>query len=269
VSAYGIGAVVRLSTSVRDSARVLTTPSAIQVTVQLPDGTTAGPFTPVNDDVGLYHYDYLTAVAGRHIARWATTAPTSNDEEPFDVAAMWAEAGIFSLAAAKKQLNIDLDDTDDDEEISDFLRSVTAICERYVGALVRSTQVEEHRGGHAFVLARPPVLSLTLVTAAGSGAVDLNVSDLHLDGQAGIVRRLDGGWMNGPVQVAYVPGRTDIPPNVSQAGKIILQHMWETQRGTMGGVRTGGSDEVWDPRFSFTIPRRALELLGETYPGFA
>lgn len=269
MSAYGIGAVVRLSTSVRDSARVLTTPSAIQVTVQLPDGTAAGPFTPVNDDVGLYHYDFLTAAAGRHIARWATTAPTSNDEEPFDVAAMWAEAGIFSLAAAKKQLNIDLDDTDDDEEIADFLRSVTSVCERYVGALGRTAVVEEHRGGYAFVLARPPLLSLTSVTAVGPGAVDQNVADLHVDGQAGIVRRLDGGWMSGPALVAYVAGRTDILPNVSQAAKILLQHMWETQRGTVGSVRSGGTDEVYDPRFGFAIPRRVLELLGETYPGFA
>ena len=272
MSTYGIGAAVRLTTEVRDSAGVLVAPAAIQVTIQLPDGTTAGPFTPpavVNTGMGLYHYDYVTAAAGHHIARWATVSPTSNDEEPFEVAAEWSEAGIISLAAAKKQLNIDADDHDDDEEIADFLRSVTEICERYVGALARTTHVEKHRGGYGIALNHAPVLSLTSVTAIDTGGVDQTVADLDLNGPTGIVQRKDGGRMCGPLRVTYVAGRMRIPPNVSQAAKILLQHMWETQRGQMGGVSFGGSGETWDPRFGFSIPRRAQELLGDQPPGIA
>lgn len=265
---YAFGAPVRVSTEIR-SAGVLVNPATITATVMRPDGTTDAPLTPINDGVGLYHVDYTPAQPGRHIARWVTTAPAGAKEETFDVAAQWSEAGVFSLKGAKKQLNIDPEDHDDDEEIEDFLRSVTAICERSAGSLGRTVQVEEHRGGYAFVLAHPPALSITSVTAAGPGVVDQQVADLHLDGQSGIVRRLDGGWMGGPYQVTYIAGRTDIPPNVSQAGKILLQHLWDTQRGQMGGVRVGGSDEVYDPRFAFSVPRRVLELLGETYPGFA
>lgn len=269
---YGIGAAVRLTTEVRDTAGVLVTPASVQLTILLPDGTTAGPFTPpavATTGVGLYHYDYITTAAGRHIARWATTTPTGNQEEPFEVAALWAEAGIFSLAAAKNHLNIDLSDRDDDDEIQDFVRAITEVCERHVGALGRTAHVEEHRGGYAFVLAHPPVLSLTSVTAVGIGALDQPLAGLRVDGTSGIVRRLDGGWMSGPVDVAYIAGSTDIQPNVDLAGKIMLAHMWETQRGQMSGVRVGGADEVWDPRMGYAIPRRALELLGRTYPGFA
>ncbi|WP_084963752.1 head-tail connector protein [Thermoactinospora rubra] len=265
---FAFGAAARLSTEVRVNG-TLTNATTISLTILRPDGTTDGPFTPVNDGIGLYHYDYTSAQAGRHIARWTTTGPVGADEESFDVAAQWAEAGVISLVAAKKQLNIDLSDTEDDEEIQDYLRSVTEICERYVGALVRRTVVEKHAGGYALALNHAPVLSLTSVVAIESGGVDQAVADLDLDGPTGIVQRKDGGFMCGPFRVTYVPGRLEIPPHVSQAAKILLQHMWETQRGTMGGVRVGGSDEVYDPRFGFTIPRRAVELLGDQPPGIA
>ncbi|MER7063961.1 head-tail connector protein, partial [Streptomyces albidoflavus] len=178
-------------------------------------------------------------------------------------------AGIVSLTEAKKQLNIDPSDTDDDEEIQGFIRSLTELCERYRGSLVRRTVVEKHRGGYMLALNRPPILSLTSVVAIETGGVDQAVADLDVDGPTGIVQRLDGCRMRGPIRVTYVAGRTAIPPEVRQAALIILQHMWETQRGTMGGVRVGGSDEVYDPRFGFSIPRRALELLGEQMPGIA
>ncbi|TMR11748.1 phage gp6-like head-tail connector protein [Nonomuraea turkmeniaca] len=263
-----MGAVVRLSTSVRDSAGVLVNPASIQVTIQLPDATTVGPFTPTNDGVGLYHYDYLTAMAGRHIARWATITPTSNDEEPFEVAPMWGEAGILSLGEAKQQLNIDATDTADDEEIQGFIRSVTAICERYVGALGRTTYTEKHRGGYMLALNRAPVLSVTSVVAIETGGVDQAVADLDVDLPTGIVQRKDSAKMCGPFRVTYLAGRTNIPPNVRQAALLLLQFMWETQRGQIG-VRVGGSDADYDPRVGFTLPRRVIELLGEQAPGIA
>lgn len=271
MSTYGVGAAVRLTTEVRDSARVLVTPAAIQVTIQLPDGTTAGPFAPpdvVIDGIGLYHYDYVTTVAGRHIARWATTTPTSNDEEPFEVAPLWSEAGILSLSEAKQQLNIDDDDHDDDEEIQGFIRSVTAVCERYVGALGRAIYEEKHQGGYLLALNRAPVLSVTSVVAVGTGGVDQAVADLDVDLPTGIVQRLDGGRMCGPFRVTYTAGRTSIPPNVRQAALIILQHLWETQRGGMP-ARFGNQDDTYDPRITYSIPRRAQELLGDQPPGIA
>ncbi|GAA3550821.1 hypothetical protein GCM10022419_033870 [Nonomuraea rosea] len=265
---YAFGAAPRLSTEVRVGG-VLTDASTVSLSILLPDGTVDGPFTPVHDGPGLYHHDYPSTQSGRHVARWVTAGPVGADEEVFDVAALWGEAGVISLRAAKKQLNIDEDDTDDDEEIADHLRSVTAVCERYAGALVRATHTEKHTGGYALALNHVPALELVSVVAIRTGGVGQDVADLDLDGPTGIVTRLDGGKMYGPLRATYVAGRTDIPANVSQAAKILLQHLWETQRGTMGGVRTGGSDEVYDPRFGFSIPRRVLELLGEQPPGIA
>jgi hypothetical protein len=271
VSTHGIGAVVTLTTEIRDSTGALVDPASIAVTILLPDGATVGPFvapTVVRDSLGVYHYDHPAAMAGRHIARWVSTTPTGVDEESFDVAQMWAEAGIISLSEAKKQLNIDLDDTDDDEEIAGFIRAVTAICERHVGALTRRTYSELLSGGYGLVLSHPPVLSVTSVTSTRIGGLDQAVGDLDVDGPSGILRRLDGGYV-GPVRVTYLAGRTEIPPNVRLAALVLLQHLWETQRGASGGVRVGGSDEVFDPRFGFAIPRRVLELLGDQPAGIA
>ena len=152
---YAFGAAVRLSTEVRSSG-TLTTPATITITILLPDATTAGPAAPVNDGTGLYHYDYTPVQSGRHIARWATTGPVGADEETFDVAAQWDEAGVISLAEAKAQLNIT--GTDDDEEIAGFVRAVTEVCERYAGALARTTHVEKHDGGYRIALRHIPVL---------------------------------------------------------------------------------------------------------------
>jgi len=269
MTTYGVGSVVTLTTQVADSAGTLVDPAGITLTIQLPDATTVGPFTlpdVVHEGTGLYRYDYTTTTPGRHIARWASTTPTGVDEEPFEVAAEWAEAGVLSLREGKKQLNIAEDDTDYDEEIAGFIRSVTEICERFKGALARTTHVEKHQGGHLIALLHAPVLSVTSVVSVQTGAVAQNVADLDVDGPTGIVQRLDGGYMCGPLRVTYTAGRTSIPPNVRQAALILLQHMWETQRGTQGGVRVGWSDEVYDPRFGFSVPRRVLELLGDQPP---
>lgn len=267
MSTSAFGATRRLATEIRDSDDTLFTPGSIALTILLPDGTTSGSLTPVTDGVGLYHYDYTPSMAGRHIARWVTTSPAGADEETFDVAAQWAEAGVISLSEAKDQLNIT--GTDDDDEIAGMVRAVTAVCERYVGALARTVHVETHSGGYQLVVNRIPVLSVTSVAPILNGGTNQTVADLDVDSPTGIIRRLDGAYMCGPLRVTYTVGRAEMPPNVRLAALIILQHLWETQRGQQGGVSFGGSGEVYDPRWGFAIPRRALELLGDQMPGIA
>jgi hypothetical protein len=59
-----------------------------------------------------------------------------------------------------------------------------------------------------------------------------------------------------------------IQANVRLASKIIIQHLWETQRGTMG-VQLGGDSDNYVAGRGFAIPRRAIELLGPQLPGVA
>lgn len=273
MSEYPVGTLVRLRSEIRGLDNVLVNPASLSLTVLAPDGTPQGPYALPGDiqtdGTGLFHYDYPLAQAGRHIARWLATTPTAVHEELFEGIAAFASVGIFSLAEAKKHLNVDEDSHDDDEEIQGFIRSVTEVCERYVGALVRTVHTQRVEGGRGIALNHFPVLSITSITAVWPGHVPPALADLHIDETTGVIQRKDGDRICGPLIVIYVAARTAIPSHVRLAGKILLQHLWETQRGQQGGASFGGSQEPWDPRFSFAIPRRVLELLGDPVSGLA
>lgn len=270
MSTYGIGTVVRLTTEVRNSSGTLVTPAAITITIRLPDATIVGPFTPTSDGTGLYHYDYTPVQAGRHIVRWTTTTPTVVDEEPFDVAAMWSEAGIISVDDAKTHLKLLSDD--DREELAEFVRATNEIVERHAGTVLPLVCTERLRGGSpSLLLGHRPVISVTSVTLAGGSL--LAASGYELVAEAGVILRMVGDyescWEGGRITVVYTAGRAVIPAAVLQAARVIVRHLWETQRGRMGGARAAGSDEVWDPRWGYAIPRRALELMGDAPMGIA
>lgn len=270
---YAFGSVVHLTTEIRDSAGTLTNPAAITVTILQPDGTATVPAAGVNDSTGAYHYDFTPTQAGRHIARWVTTTPTGADEETFDVAAMWSEAGIVSLAEAKEQVNIPADVTTHDEELSGFVRATTAIVELHVGAIVRRSLTETFDGGReAITLTRAPVLTITSVTENGTA---VSASGYSLSKPSGVLRRISGSfpicWRQGigTVVVVYVPGRAVVEPNWTRGALIIIQHLWETQRNTSGRRPQIGETEVRANGAFYSIPNRAVELLGEPVSGIA
>ncbi len=268
MSTYPVGTTVRLRTEVRDADDALVTPGALTLTVLLPDGTTDGPLPPSATGTGLFQYDYPTVQAGRHVARWVSTSPTATQEEVFDVAAQWAQAGLVSLDDAKRQLNITSDT--EDAELAEMIRAVTAVVERHTGAVLRRTVVEQHAGGYALALRQLPVVAVTSIAGLGVGGLDVAPGDVLVDGLSGVVCAVDGRWIAGPVLVTYTAGQAMVPPNVRLAALIILQHLWETQRGGSRDTRfTGGGDETWNPGMGFAIPRRALELLGDQVSGIA
>src|SRR5262249_33763279 len=146
---------------------------------------------------------------------------------------------IISLADAKTYLRIPASRTSDDAEIQDFLRSVTVVCERYVGAIARTSYTQVFDGGVARVAVdHRPILAVSSVTEFGSV---LAPSDYRVITDSGVIVRLAGEFEMpflygaGVVVVDYSAGVAATPPNVIQAAKIILGHMWETQRNTGGG----------------------------------
>lgn len=270
---YAFGSVVTLTTTVRGSDRELADPAAITVQIMLPDGDLTSPAAGVQDSTGVYHYTFTPTQAGRHIARWVTTSPTGASEETFDVALMWGDVGIFSLNEGKDHLNIPRSRTTDDEELRGFIAATTAVVERHVGAVARRTHTEVFDGGRsAVVLQHPPVLSVTSVTEDGNVLAD---SAWTIDRPSGVLRRTDG---YGPipfcagaagVEVVYAAGRAVIEPNWTLAAQIILSHMWGTQRNTGGGRPQLGGDasSVTIAGSTYSIPNRAVELLGEAISG--
>lgn len=273
----GLGEVYRITADVRDADGVLADPASATLTVTLPDGSTVTPDVPNPAVTGKVVVDYPTTAAGRHVWRLVTSGPVTASADIFEV--LPADAGqIVSLRDAKEHLNIPLDRTEDDRELLGFLVAVTAVVENHVGAVLRREESAAFDGGlDSVVLPVTPILSVTSVTESGT-AVD--ASGYSLDAASGVMRRMADSrptrWRAGigNVVVDYVVGRTSVAANVSRAALIILKHMWETQRNA-GGGRPGLASEVADPATymvnpsSFTIPYRALELLGARFSGVA
>jgi hypothetical protein len=260
---YDLGDTVRLEADSRDAGGTLTNATTATLTITLPDGTTTSPsVTNPPSQTGQYRVDYATTQAGRHAARWVFTGPASAYTDAFDVREAVPPL-IMSLADAKKHLN--LTKTDHDDEVRSWVESITAGVEHFAGVCVRRTVAERHdvNGVRTLCLRRTPVLSLTSVVAILSGGTDYAVADLELDGPTGIVQRLDGGRLCGPLRVTYTAGRTVIPAAIRDAAKVILQHLWRTQN-PQGRTRLGGEDYAVTeplPGFGYAIPHRAMQLL--------
>ncbi|MEV5444043.1 hypothetical protein AB0N23_16120 [Streptomyces sp. NPDC052644] len=271
--AYDLGAVVPLSWTVRDDAGALADAGSVTLTLGLPDGTTVtvSPVAPTS--TGVYVHRYATVQPGRHTVRWVASGLNAGAyTDSFDVRPA-EPAAILSLADAKAMLNKTGSDADD--EIRGWIESITAGIEGLCGPVVVQTVTEQHRVRHAgsIVLRRTPVLSLTSVQPVLTGGTSYAVDDLVVDEATGVVERLDGGTLYGPLRVTYRAGRRIIPAAITAAARIILQHLWRTQQGPARPQRGVNDYDVTEPvsGFGYAIPNRALQLL-EPYrlpPGVA
>lgn len=260
---YDLGATVRLTAECRDPDGTLTTAATAVVTVTLPDGTAVTPAV-TEITTGAYQADYVTTVAGRHTVRWVWTDPAAAYTDVFDVAAE-APPAILSLADAKNHLNNK--GSGDDAEIRYWNNVTTRAVEYYIGPVVTRTVIEQHtvRNASAVVLLTTPVQQLTAVDTVLTGAVGYAVDDLDVDGDTGEVYRLDGGCLTGRLRFTYTAGRTVIGEHITGGARIILEHLWRTQRAGRRGAIAGGGDDyaVTEPipGLGYAVPNRAVELL--------
>lgn len=182
--------------------------------------------------------------------------------------------GIVTLDEARRQLRIDPDDTSDDQEIQAYCDGITKVIEDYKHEVVQQRTIEEDvelRGfqamhGRRFRLWSVPLISITSVTSVMTGAT-WDLANLRLNKDAGLVRVLAGPPLRGLVEVVYEAGYVTVPANYKRGALVVLQHNWETRRG-QGAAHSGviGAEEVHNPRWSYSIPRKALEWLGAPRP---
>jgi hypothetical protein len=266
---YDLGDTIPLSVVIRDANNALADPSALVLTILLPDKTTTTP-TPVKDSTGLYHYDYAPTVAGTFIARWAGTGPAVAYEQTFTVRGAY-EQTLISLDDFKGHLN--KTNTTDDEELRETLAVASAMIVDRIGPVLPTTRIEVLRGGSETVVVKDRVVSVTTVTefpraqtvAEQSGLVASSGHYFYKDGPDGqtLVRRL--GYLPYPwapiVKVEYLAGLGgEVPPAIRRATRTVAKHLWSTQRGAVGVPRADGAVD-WQPGQGFAMPRAALELL--------
>jgi hypothetical protein len=268
-----LGDVNRLSITVTDdSTPPALVDSTVALNITLPDQTVVGPFTPVHDSTGKYHYDYTTVQAGRHAARWTGTSVAFAHTDVFDVQPA-ADISIISLTDAKKQVGFKA--TDNDDELRGYLLSASENIESAPGSAcgicAPRTFTDRLTGDDAFWLTKTPVLSLTSFTPVRSWASPaVATSDVIVNKTTGEVTRVDATTFVGDYDITYVAGRAVIPPSIQTACRVVVQYLWATRRGPVT-VQGGGMDTVVLPGWGYAIPNRAAQLLAPfmTGPVFA
>lgn len=276
--AYDLADVVPLTVTVRDAAGAPADGGSVVLTIERPDGTTVTP-SVTHSATGVYQVDYPPTMAGRHVAMWACTGlNASGYTDVFDVRPA-SPAYIVSLADAKAQLN--KTGTTDDEELRGVVEAATGVVERHLDmVVVRRTVVERRDLGNPTIWGSPgvlqrialttrPILSITSVTSA-DGATSWSPANMRVT-DSGVVEVLAGSTVWGPVDFTVMAGLQLIPANYTKAAEIIIQHLWDTQRGSKGGAHPAGLETpgAGFTSFGYAIPNRALELLGQSISGIA
>lgn len=273
--AYDLGDTVPLTTEILDSAGVLAAATGVVCTVGLPDGTSVTPAVS-NPTLGRYTVDFVPTMAGRHTERWTSVSPATARSDIFDVRAA-TPAYIVSLADAKAHLNLPAASTTNDEELRGFIEACTEVVEELAHeVIVRRTIVERRvlHGARRFALHSVPVISLTSLVDV-NGFLTWTAGNFDVDPETGIVSAL---WSSGVypvaglVQLTYVAGYQVIPASYTRAALMVLRHLWESQRSSLGGgqrTRLGGAVEDTVMVAGWSVPRGAAELIGARLSGIA
>jgi hypothetical protein len=270
---YPSGQPVRVSVTVTDQTGAYVTPTTITLSLQRPDGTTGTYPSPTADSTGHYHQDLLASdltTTGHYGYTWTTTGTGAGVSfgsidvfDPF-------EASVITLADAKQALNIT--NTVDDAEIQGMLGGVQAIIEAAIGGPVVNRSISERCEAtarySAIAVRQRPLVSVQSITDNTNGT-SVPVTDVEIDTVAGIIRRQRRlpFLSYGPYYtVVYTAGLgTSVPPAIASAARIIIQNLWESQRGPaqrpdLGG---GGPDQVggFNPADTDPVPMKARVLL--------
>jgi len=260
---------------VLDATGALAHAATATLTVTLPDATTATPAITDAAVPGQYRLSYQTTIPGRYTAHAVTTGPVTSWDDEWDVdPTPWP--AIVSLADTKKQLNIDPANHSYDDELLDFLAGTTGAIEDYKHeTIVRRVITDEidlcgYGEVREFsVAADPPVISLTSVVS-WDAAITWDVTTMRVS-PGGIIRVMTGPPVTGLVDVTYVAGYQQVPSRYRRGALVMIEHLWETQRGvgTMQSGVIGPEEQSRQPGEFFTVPAKAKEWCGPPRPVIA
>jgi hypothetical protein len=233
-----------------DPAQAVTTPAATRTST----GVYTLTYTPVL--TGTYSYYFLGSGAN-------AGAPAMADIFTVNPGTTGA---LVSLAEMKSTLNITPTNTVNDAKLMGFIHAATSIINRecgYTAPTVFTETVEgraDNSGRQFIVLARTPVLSVATITPTMQGFPTIDLSTLNITTESGIVYTSNWFPFYGPVNVTYTAGRPSIPSALREACLLIVQDMWDTQRGGATRVPSfGGNEDSGDATQG--LPYRALQLM--------
>lgn len=193
---------------------------------------------------------------------------------------------IVTVTQAKVQLNITTETFD--SKLTDFVAAASQMIVNRIGPVAGSPTVDEwHDGGSTDILLydEGPVQSITSVTES-LGSVVYTLQQITLDSGSvttpfGFTVDLDLGLLvrraagvaipfaegEANIHITFVAGYVTTPPDITQATLLLIQHMWETQRGVVGRP---GSGPMEMSGTAYTFPNRVMEILSPyIVPGIA
>ena len=272
---YDLGDVAALGVTITDATGTPANATAVSATIYLPDGTNTTP-TVTNSGTGLYDISYTPSQVGRYAIKWVATGTNASAYADEFSVRDFTELGIVSFDEVKAHLNIPSTYTTDDEELRRIIDAASDLAEGYVGQVLgRRTFTDElYDGGTEFIRIRnPKALSITSVYENGA-LVSSNAYNLDYTGQR--LYRIGSGtlyatnsygyWTGGfnNVQITYVAGYVNPPVAAKQGVLEIIRHLWTTQRGAISVMgRSQSGDEMYSTP-TYSLPRRAMELLDPT-----
>jgi hypothetical protein len=112
--------------------------------------------------------------------------------------------------------------------------------------------------------------------------ITLSAGDYVLDPTGQRLTRVTTGALGGPnyfgiwapgannISVTYVSGFLNPPAAAKQGVLEVIRHLWQSQRGSVNVVSRGQSGDDFYPASTYSLPRRAMELLDPlSLPGLA
>jgi len=195
---------------------------------------------------------------------------------------------IITLQQAKDTLNITT--TQYDTELPQYITAASVLWEMRVGPVAGSPTYDEfYNGGSPTIVVRhPPIQSVTSITESWGASTSYTLVNQVVDSGSNVgfygysvdlargvfTRRASAvatqfapGVQN--IHIVYVAGFATTPADIVQAVALLTSHLWETQRGATRRPGMGGEDG-YDPRASYTWPRRVQEIAASRYiPGIA
>ena len=167
---------------------------------------------------------------------------------------------LLTLTEAKEALNIT--GSVQDNEVAAYLEAAVSMIESRIGPVDPATFTEVARvnGSGTILLQQYPVISVTSIAGVLNSSIPYLIADMYVDSELGVVQRLDRGAIRSDAYtVTYVAGRTVVPARIKQAARILVQHLWSTQRGSGGGAARGSNEPP--AGVGYSMPNRVLEML--------
>lgn len=228
---YPLAQPIRLSTTVTDNAGTATDPTALTLTIYVPDGTTVTKQWPtpaeiIRESVGKFHYDHTATIAGHYRLVWtATGAAAGVDSDVFDVFNPATYPRLVSFADAKSFCR--LRGTDDDALLDRMIgwASARILIEVVAYRSSYTQRVTAYQG--RFTLSKVPVVAVTAVTGVTVGATTVDPTSLVVTNPLhGLVSPNIGATPSGTYDVTYTAGYDEVPPGVDGACLQLVQHWW-------------------------------------------